>query len=148
MTVLIKWLPLIWLAVTIGLCVLEATTVDLVAIWFALGSFVAMIVSLFNAPPWLQVLIFIVVAITALASTRRIVKQKLNVRKVRTNLDSVVGKIGIVLDDIDNFASKGRVNAIGLDWTARSEDGLPIESGSHVLVKAIDGVKLIVEKID
>ena len=35
----------------------------------------------------------------------------------------------------------------GLDWSARSEDGEIIEVDDKVLIKSIDGVKLIVEKI-
>ena len=33
------------------------------------------------------------------------------------------------------------------DWSARSENGEPIDVGEEVLIKEIQGVKLIVEKI-
>lgn len=34
-----------------------------------------------------------------------------------------------------------------MDWSARSENGEPIDVGEEVLIKEIQGVKLIVEKI-
>ena len=36
---------------------------------------------------------------------------------------------------------------MGSVWTARSEDGHNIDKGEKVMVKAINGVKLIVEKV-
>ena len=34
-----------------------------------------------------------------------------------------------------------------LDWAARSDDGVPIDVNEKVLIKAIEGVKVIVERI-
>ena len=51
-----------------------------------------------------------------------------------------------MIQEIDNLAQTGRVRVSGLDWTARTEtDGVRIQVGQTVLVKAIEGVKLIVE---
>lgn len=35
----------------------------------------------------------------------------------------------------------------GLDWSARSEEGEILEKGEKVLIKAIEGVKVLVERI-
>ena len=48
---------------------------------------------------------------------------------------------------IDNLAAAGAVQLGGVVWTARStDDAVTIESGERVTVRAIEGVKLIVER--
>ena len=83
----------------------------------------------------------------ALALSRPFAKKVLHTRKERTNADSLIGSIGVVIEEIDNFQSKGRVKLSGLDWAARSEDGEIIPVGEQVLVRRIEGVKVIVERI-
>ena len=57
------------------------------------------------------------------------------------------GMIGVVVEEIDNDRAQGRVYVNGLDWSARSEEGEILEKGEKVLIKAIEGVKVLVERI-
>lgn len=75
------------------------------------------------------------------------VKRVLHVKKTNTNADRVIGMVGIVTVPIDNVAGTGRVLANGLDWAARTDDGAPVEAQERVLIKAIEGVTLIVERV-
>ena len=59
----------------------------------------------------------------------------------------MIGKVAKVVQPIDNLLSQGRVIVEDMDWSARSENGEPIDAGEEVLIKEIQGVKLIVEKI-
>ena len=52
---------------------------------------------------------------------------------------------GVVCEDIDNLAGTGAVKLDGKEWTARSDSGANIPSGSVVKVRRIEGVKLIVD---
>ena len=63
-------------------------------------------------------------------------------------LQAVLGLVCVVTDRIDNFASRGTVWADGKSWSARSVDGEMIEKDARVLVRSIEGVKLIVEKAE
>jgi membrane protein implicated in regulation of membrane protease activity len=54
---------------------------------------------------------------------------------------------GIVTQQIDNTAGTGLVKVQGSVWTARSYDGEVIPEGTDVLVKTIEGVKLLVKEI-
>ena len=69
--------------------------------------------------------------------------------KERTNADRVVGATGIVIQDIDNVVSTGRVTVMGNSWSARStqKDG-KIEAGSRVRIERIEGVKLLVTPVE
>ncbi len=144
---LLRWLPLFWLIVAIMLGVAEAATSQFIAIWFALGAVVTMIPAALGWPILVQLIVFLVISTLALIFTRDFVKKVLNVKPVATNADSMIGRIGMVTEEISNVDEQGRVMLAGLSWAARAEDGTPIEEGERVLVKAIEGVKVIVEKI-
>lgn len=64
----------------------------------------------------------------------------------KTNVDSLIGKEGIVKQEINNLEAQGVVKLSGMEWSARSADDSKIAAGEKVLVQSIDGVKLIVTK--
>lgn len=140
-------LPYLWIGLAILLGVAEAVTIQLVAVWFAVGALAAVIPAAMDASLTAQFGTFVVVSALALALSRPFVKKLLHTRKERTNADSLIGSIGTVIQEIDNFRSQGRVKLSGLDWAARSEDGEIIPVGEQVLVRRIEGVKVIVERI-
>ena len=137
----------LWLAAAIILAIVEANTVQLVSIWFAVGALAAMVPAIIGMDFTAQFAVFTVVSILVLAITRPFVKKKLTVQKTETNSRALSGKVAKVIQPIDNLQSQGRVMVEDMDWSARSENGEPIDVGEEVLIKEIQGVKLIVEKI-
>ena len=137
----------LWLAAAIILAIVEANTVQLVSIWFAVGALAAMIPAIIGMDFTAQFAVFTGVSILVLAITRPFVKKKLTVQKTETNSRALIGKVAKVIQPIDNLQSQGRVMVEDMDWSARSENGEPIDVGEEVLIKEIQGVKLIVEKI-
>jgi len=136
-----------WLGVMVICLIVEGAVPGLVSIWFALGALVALLVSLFNTPLWLQVTVFIVVSIAALYLTRPLVKKYVNGKTQPTNADMLIGREAIVTEDIDNVLGTGAVKASGREWTARSEsDSTGYRKGTPVRVVRIEGVKLIVKE--
>ena len=128
----------------IGFLIAEALTVGLVGIWFAGGALVAVILSLFEVSPLMQVIVFFAVSICLLVFTRKIFVEKLNTGKENTNVDALIGETGQVTMTI-NPMEVGQVKLKGQVWTALADDSLlTIEEGTYVTVKAIEGVKLIV----
>ncbi len=137
---------IIWLIIAIAMGVLEACTVQLVSLWFAIGGAAACITSLFTDKLTIQLIVFVVVTAVALVATRPIVKRMKQKRPEATNADRYIGKHAVVLEAIDNDHAKGLAKVDNEKWTARSADGQPIEKGARVIVTAIEGVKLIVKK--
>ena len=137
----------LWLAAAIILAIVEANTVQLVSIWFAVGALAAMVPAIIGMDFTAQFAVFTGVSILVLAITRPFVKKKLTVQKTETNSRALIGKVAKVIQPIDNLQSQGRVMVEDMDWSARSENGEPIDVGEEVLIKEIQGVKLIVEKI-
>ena len=94
-----------------------------------------------------QVVSFILVSFILLLFTRPVAVKYFNKDRVRTNVESLIGQEAIVVSEIDNLEQAGRVTLQGKEWTARTEkNGVKIPVGSVVIVKSIDGVKLIVEE--
>ena len=137
----------IWAVLTVLFIVVEAVTVQLLTIWFAVGSVVALVASLLGATTVWQCVIFVIVSLVMLVLTRPYVKKAIEKKAVPTNADRFIGKEAIVTEAIDNRAGQGQVKISGIEWTARSEDDSVIEPDEIVVVKKIEGVKVIVEKI-
>lgn len=138
---------IIWLVLLVVFIAAEAATVTVTSIWFAIGSLVAMIAALLGAHVWLQVILFIVVSACLLLSLRPLLKKYFNPRLVRTNVDAVIDTQGIVLTDIDNIASQGKIKLGAMEWTARSSSGEKITAGTIVKVDRIEGVKAFVTPV-
>lgn len=139
-------MALIWLGIAVLLGMIEASTVALVSIWFAIGAVAAMIPAYFSAPFWVQILIFLVVSALCFAFTRTFFKDVMKVRKQATNADSLIGEEGVVTTTINNLEGEGKVYISGLTWSAKSIDGKEISETKIVEVKEIRGVTLIVEE--
>ena len=139
-------MPVIWVIVFLVLMVLELISMGLTTIWFAGGAVVALVLSAFDVPIAVQVIVFLAVSTLLLYFTRPIAQKYFNKNRVNTNVESMPGQIGIVTADIDNIAATGTVSLNGMDWTARSrEPEGTIAKGTKVRVLEVQGVKLIVE---
>ena len=136
-----------WVVALVVFLIVEAVTAGLVSIWFVFGSLVALICAALGAAVWLQIFWFVIVSVATLVLTRPLVKRYVDSRSVATTADRSIGRTAVVTERIDNLAAAGAVKLDGVVWTARStDDAVAIEAGERVTVRAIEGVKLIVER--
>lgn len=134
-----------WMVILILCIVIEVLTLGLTTIWFAAGALVAIFAALLYAPIFAQVILFLLVSLTLLFFTRPIAVKYFNRDRVKTNVESMVGRQAIVTGEIDNVQATGQVTVSGQEWSARSwDDKVRIPTGAVVVVVAISGVKLIV----
>lgn len=139
---------ILWLVAMIVLIIVEAACpFHLVSVWFAVGALAAMVVALLNGAVWLQAVVFLVVSCGLLAAMLPLVRKFITPKIVKTNVDSVVGSRGYVTADIDNVSATGQVKLGGMEWTARSESGEIIPTGTLVQVERIEGVKVFVKPV-
>ena len=61
----------------------------------------------------------------------------------RTNADRLIGREGTVIVPLDRTEGKGQVKVDGQIWSAKAE--VNIAEGVKVIVRSIEGVKLVVE---
>lgn len=141
--------PLYWLIAMALFLIIEILTLGLTTIWFAGGALVAFFAALLNVPWFAQIIIFFIVSFVLLIFTRPVFEKKLIISREKTNVSSLAGKEGRVVETIDNHNQKGAVMISGLQWTARSsEDDVIILEGERVVVEKIAGVKAIVKPIN
>ncbi len=137
----------IWLIVFVVCIVAEIISMGLTTIWFAGGALVSTVVAAIDGPLWLQITVFAVVSLVLLYFTRPIAVKYFNKDRVKTNAESLVGKQAIVISEVDNLQGIGQVTVGGQEWSARTtEEGITLPVGSVVIIRAISGVKLMVEE--
>ena len=140
----------IWLAIFVIGIIVEAVTQDLVSIWFSVGGLVSMILSGFDFIPWfVEVIVFIVVSLTAVICTRPLAKKLLNNALRSTNIDESIGKQVIVRKEISKF-SDGEVKLHDVIYTAclMEEETETISEGEIVEIVTFRGNKIVVKKVN
>lgn len=138
----------LWIVVAVVCLIIEAATLGLTTIWFAAGAIIALVFAEFNTPLLVQVLVFLVSSSVILYFTRPIAQRVLKIGHTRTNADRLIGKIAIVTMEINPIEGLGQVKVAGKIWSAKSYDEQIIEENSKVEITEIQGVKLVVKKID
>lgn len=130
----------IWLILTVLFVIAEVATVSVISVWFAVGSFAAMLVSFIpNVAPWVEFLVFVLVSVIALITAHRFFLKRLKRDPIPTNVDLLIGKTAVILKG-------GRAEIDGLTWAVREVDNAELNVGDKVEVLSIEGVKLIVKK--
>lgn len=137
----------VWLLISAALIVAEIISLGLTTIWFAVGALAAALATFLGANIAIQLIVFAVVSLVLLIFTAPIARKHLIKEPEKTNVESLVGKVGIVGEAIDNLKACGMVVLNGQEWSARSEDDQLIDKDSKVEVVSISGVKLIVKKV-
>ena len=134
----------IWLILAVVFLIVEASTVTMVSLWFAIGSLAALAVALLGGSWGLQAAVALAVSAAMLAALRPMVRKHFTPKLTKTNVDAVIGSRGYVTADIDNVSATGTVKLGAMEWTARSADGSAIPAGTLVRVERIEGVKAFV----
>lgn len=137
---------IVWILISIALGAIEAITVDLVCIWFSIGALFAALLSYFKVSLFIQILVFVCLSLVLVCITRPFTKKLLRGHIEKTNSDRFIGEFAKVTKTIA-MLSPGEIKIHGQYWTAISKDNTTIEQDAVVEIIAIDGNKLIVEKI-
>ncbi len=140
------WLWLVFVIVGLLLVLLELivgveTGFDLVIIGFAfiLGGLVA-----WPFHSWVfSIIVTSLICVIYVVIGRRYVHRWTAVKKVKTNIDAIIGREGIVLKNIAKNVD-GRVRVGSERWRARAEED--IKEGDEIVVTGISGSTLIAEK--
>lgn len=140
-------LTLVWFILFVIFVAAEIVTAGaLVSIWFCFGALAAMFAAMAGMSFTIQMVIFIAVSVVLLIFTKPFAKKLLNGRIEATNAPALIGKYGIVTEEINNIEAVGAVKIDGKIWTARSSDEREIiKEGVEVKILDIQGVKLIVK---
>ena len=134
----------VWLSISIILSIIEMSTVNLVSIWFIVSSITAMILSLFIDNVLIQITVFVLLGILLMLSTKKIIK-KILPRKIKTNIDRIIGMQGIVTEKITKRIP-GEVKVDGKYWTAFAEENINVNEVVEIM--EINSTKLKVKRLE
>jgi membrane protein implicated in regulation of membrane protease activity len=139
--VLILWIALLVLGVAA-----ELHSGALVGVWVAAAAAGAAVVAGLGLPPALQVAAFVVLAAVLLGAVRPLVAGRRRFpAPMRPEL--LVGRLGSVLDPIDEGMASGRLVVDGVPYVARSAPGSgALPAGGSARVRAVEEGELIVER--
>ena len=138
--------PWFWFGIAVVCAIIEGLTLGLTTIWFALSAVLMIFISLLQPPFYVQCILFALIALLLLFFTRPLALKFLHTKREKTNADSLIGKKALVLQTITEW-EKGQVKINGAVWTAASVDGAAIPAGDECIIEKIEGVTLIVKKI-
>ena len=140
--------PLIWLGIVALFLVIEAATVGLTTIWFAGGALIAAIAAWIGAGEAVQWILFIAVSLVLLIFARPVAVRYMNKDVEKTNVERLMGQKAVVIQEIDNLNQTGLVRVGDVEWMARTKsDDVQIPDKAVVVIKEVQGVKLIVEEV-
>lgn len=138
----------IWLIISSVCFIIEMMTVGFFVFWFGIGAILAMVTS-FIIPDniIIQSIVFLVSSTLLVFFTKPFAEKFVFSKKdnISTNAFSIIGKNGLVIQDINNTLGIGQIKISGEIWSAKTLDGSTIEKGTQIEVIQIDGVKAVVE---
>lgn len=139
---------LIWLILSGVFLIGEIFTISFLLFWFGIGAFFALLVSLITDNILIQIAVFTISSSLMVLFMKPLVKKFFKENNdMKSNVDSLIGKNGIVIKEINNIESKGQIKVNGELWSAFSDDNSIIEEGASVCIEDVKGVKLKVKKI-
>jgi len=133
---------MVWLAIFAGAIIIELFSLTLFTLWFGLGAIVAYGLSLLGVTLLTQIAVFLAVSLVSLKMFRQ---YALKSYKYKTNINALIGMEAIVCGKNTNGIL---VKVNGIEWAAlfKGEEG--VDLGEQVLIKGIQGVKLLIERKD
>jgi membrane protein implicated in regulation of membrane protease activity len=141
MSIQMWWL---WMVLAAILVVGEIFTAGFFLLWFGIGAAVAGILALIGLGPAWQWGSFVVVSGVLFGVSRRFAERFSAKQPPGIGADRLIGKTGVVLEDIDNTSNTGRVRLDKEEWRAESATGENIATGSRVEVVRLDGTHVVV----
>lgn len=140
---------LILAIIGIALIVVEVITASTFAIWIAVGFLCASLTSLVTDNLIIIALVGTVAMLLSVAVLRtKYIKYFLPKERKETSYNELLGKHAILQDDYtSNGVDVGVARVQGVDWSVQCEQsGVEFTKGERVVIKKIEGVRLIIEK--
>jgi membrane protein implicated in regulation of membrane protease activity len=135
----------LWLGIILITLIVEFITSDMVAIWFTAAAIPSFILALLDVNEIFQIIAFVVVSVLLLSLTRPFVMKYFKTNEIKSNVDAIMGQTGIVIKEITP-TTVGRIKIRSGEWSAIAKETIGL--GENVRILDIEGVKLIVERLD
>lgn len=138
----------IWILGIVAFIVLEGVSYQLISVWFAIGAAGGLIAYAMGANFTVQLTIFIAVSAVCIICLRPLSRKLLKGKETKTNVDALIGREVLVTKEVNNLRGEGEGKVGGMTWTLRSQGGETISEGETVICEKVEGVKLIVRRME
>lgn len=122
----------------------EIITTGFLIFWLGIGSLLALVVSLFTTNLFIQTAAFVFSSIILIFATKSFADKFSKKDTVLTNVYTLSGKKGKVIEEINPTEGKGQVKVGGEIWSAICDENIVIPKDSEVEIVKIEGVKAYV----
>ena len=133
-----------WGVIFVISLIAEIASMQLISIWFTVGSVGAFIAAMKGVGFPGQLGIFVAISLVLLLVTRPLLAKLRVNTEPRTNADKNIGETAVIIEEVDPALGTGRARIGGVDWIAVSESGGNIPAETVVMVTRVDGAKLVV----
>ena len=136
-----------WLIASGVFFIIEIFTVGFLIFWLGIGALFAMLISFLTNNIIIQTTVFVISSGLLIFATKPLVNKITKKEVIPTNVYSIVGKKGIVVEDIDWSTGTGQIKSEGEVWSAKTYEQINIPKGTEVEIESIDGVKVFVKPL-
>lgn len=144
MTIQVWW---IWMAIAAFFVIAEIFTMGFFLFWFGVGAAVAGVLALIGLGIGWQCASFVIVSGVLFLISRRFAEKVTKEQPPGIGADRLLGKRGVVLEEIDNIKNMGLVRIDKDEWRADSGSGEVIPTGHTVEVQGLDGTHVVVKAL-
>ena len=137
----------IWLIASGIFFIIEIFTVGFFVFWLGVAALIAMVISFFIDNVIFQASVFVISSGLLILATRPLINKIAKKDATPTNVYSLVGKKGIVVEDINWANGTGQVKVEGDIWSAKTKEQINIPKGTEVEIESIEGVKVYVTPV-
>lgn len=138
----------VWVALAAILLVAEIFTSGFFMLPFGVGAAVAALLEYLGVAIEWQWVAFLGVSSVLLVGLRRFADHITHESPERTGIDRLLGARGVVIEDVDEHATVGRVRIGAEEWRAVSESNICLPVGSPIVVQRIEGTRVVVRQAD
>ena len=144
----------LWLILAAIFIVAEIFTTGFVLLWFGIGALAAALLALTGLVGLpLQILTFLTVSVALTIASRTIFERFLlrgsPGRELKTGVDTLPGRIGVVVEASKGAMHEGAVRVFGSTWRAFPSYGEePLRDGEQVQVERVEGASVYVRRVD
>lgn len=139
---------LFWLIVAGIFFIFEMITTGFLVFWLGVGALIALLVSFFTSNLFVQTAIFVITSIILILATKPLTDKFSKKDTVPTNVYTLKGKKGIVIEEINPTDGKGQIKVGGEIWSAICDENVVIPKHSEIEIVRIQGVKAYVTPLN
>ena len=139
---------LFWLIVAGIFFVGEMITTGFLIFWLGMGALIALGISFLTANLFIQTAAFVFSSIILIFATKPLADKFSKKDTVPTNVYTLNGKKGIVIEEINPTTGKGQIKVGGEVWSAICDENIVIPKDSEVEILRIQGVKAYVNPLN